>query len=248
MDHDPDIAAMNLSVGEKNGLQVFRNYSEAFDEYRERQFCEAVETPHQAIADLNAVLSLMAGEEARTLPVIACAFADDHLKEMFRREIPEGVPGGRSELLSGFGPLSRLSQRIQMAYAFGWLSKDVLTEIDHLRRIRNDVSHKWDTHLLESKMSELIEHRQSKIEHFLGDGIRLPENFHASLAPIQKLRVRLIWLLGRVTYESYLWVPALKEKLIPQKALYGKHRPAMLALVSEACLSTTRQRILNLEG
>lgn len=242
--HDPDIAAMELSDVEKNGLQVFRNYSRAFELDRAKRFAESVEENPQALADLSAILKLIAEEEPRTLPVIACAFADDQLKEMFRREIPDGVPGGRGELLSGFGPLSRLSQRVQMAYAFNWLSKDVLVEIDHLRKIRNDVSHKWDLKLLEERMSQLIEHRQQKIEEHLGDGVRLPENFHTSLQPIQKLRVRLVWLLGRLTYEAHLWVPALKENLVPHKVLYGPNAPAMLSQVSAACVEITRANII----
>jgi hypothetical protein len=242
--HDPDIAAMKLSDGEKNGLQVYRNYSRAFEQDRAKRFAESVQADPLALTDLTTILQLIAEEEPRTLPVIACAYADDQLKEMFRREVPEGVPGGRSELLSGFGPLSRLSQRVQMAYAFGWLSKDVLVEVDHLRKIRNDVSHKWDMKLLESKMSQLIEQRQHRIEEYLGDGVHLPENFHALLQPMQKLRVRLIWLLGRITYESHLWVPALKENLVPQKVLYGPNAPAMLSQVSAACVEITRARII----
>lgn len=242
--HDPDIAAMKLSDVEKNGLQVYRNYSRAFELDSAKRFAESIPANPQALADLSTILKLVAEEEPRTLSVIACAYADDQLKEMFRREIPDGVPGGRSELLSGFGPLSRLSQRVQMAYAFGWLSKDLLIEIDHLRKIRNDVSHKWDMKLLETKLSELIEQRQQKIEEYLGDGVRLPENFHASLQPIQKFRVRLVWLLGRITYETHLWVPALKENLIPQKVLYGTNAPAMLGEVSAACVEVTRASII----
>ncbi len=246
--YDPDIAVMNLSEGEKNGLQVYRNYSRAFELDRAKRFADSAQVSPQALIDLSAILKLIAEEEPRTLPVIACAYADDQLKEMFRREIPEGVPGGRGELLSGFGPLSRLSQRVQMAYAFDWLSSDVLIEVDHLRKIRNDVSHKWDMKLLEAKMLQLIEQRQQKIEEYLGDGVRLPENFHVSLQPIQKLRVRLVWLLGRVTYESRLWVPALKENLIPGKVLYGPNAPAMLSRVSAACIEITRSSIIQREG
>jgi hypothetical protein len=240
---DPDIAAMTLSEEEKNGLQVFLNYSKAFDAHRAKVFAESAQTDERALPELAEILRLVASEEPRTLPVIVCAFADDQLKEMFRREIPDGVPGGRGELLSGFGPLSRLSQRVQMAYAFGWLSKDILSEVDHLRKVRNDFSHKWDMKVLEEKVNHLIEHRQHKIEEYLGDGSRLPENFHESLQPIQKLRVRLIWLLGRLTYESRLWVPALKAKLAPQKVLYGSNPPAMLGRVSAACLEVTRKVI-----
>lgn len=243
--HDPDIESMLLSEGEKDGLQIYRNYSRAIELDPARRFAESVQPNPQALADLSAILKLIAEEEPRTLPVIACAYADDQLKEMFRREIPDGVPGGRSELLTGFGPLSRLSQRVQMAYAFGWLSKDVLVEVDHLRKIRNDVSHKWDMKLLETKMLQFIEQRKHRIEEYLGDGVRLPETFHASLQPIQKLRVRLVWLLGRITYETCVWVPALKENLIPHTALYGKNAPALLSQVAAVCVEVTRSRMIS---
>lgn len=245
---DPDIAAMNLSDGEKSGLQIYRNYSQAFDESRAKIFADSSQTNPGIIDSLSTVLKLLAEEDSRTLPVIACAFADDQLKEMFRREIPEGVPGGRGELLSGFGPLARLSQRIQMAYAFGWLSKDALSELDHLRKMRNEISHKWNIEILETKVSEFIECRQHRIEQYLGDGIRLPTNFHESLDSLGKLRVRLVWLMGRVTYESQLWVPALKANLKPHTVLYGKNPPAMLSDVSAVCVGVTRKNILRLES
>lgn len=115
---EPDIAALTLSDVEKNGLQVFRNFSKVFDTHRAKVFTESALTDETRVQKLIEVLVLVACEEQRTLPVIACAFADDQLKEMFHREISDGVPGGRGELLSGFGPLSRLSQRLQMAHAF----------------------------------------------------------------------------------------------------------------------------------
>jgi hypothetical protein len=242
--HDPDIAAMNLSEIEKNGLQVYRNYSVAFEKHRAESFCASLVINEKAVSELVEVLGLIASEEPRALPVIACAYADDQLKEMFRREIPDGVPGGRGEMLSGFGPLSRLSQRVQMAYAFNWLSKDILLEVDHLRKVRNDVSHKWNIKLLETKLEQLINERQHPIEEYLGDGTKLPENFHELLSPQQKLRVRLVWLLGRLTYECNTWVPALTANLSPSKVLYGPHPPALLAQVSAACVQVTRESII----
>lgn len=246
--HDSDIAALKLSEVEKNGLQVYRNYTNAFEVEREKRFVDSVMADVRVLCDLSSVLQLVATEEPRSLPVIACAFADDHLKTMFRREIPSEVPGGRSELLSGFGPLARLSQRVQMAYAFGWLSNDVLVEVDHLRKVRNDVSHKWDMALLESRLLQLIDQRQHRIEEWLGDGVRLPEGFHETLTPVQKLRVRLVWLLGRLTYETQLWVPALKSNLVPSKVLYGPRAPAFLSQIAAACVEVTRQVIAASDG
>jgi hypothetical protein len=243
-DHDPDIAAMNLSEVEKNGLQMYRNYEQAFKSHRAKEFRRAAKGYESAVVELSKVLQLIATEEPRYLPVIACAYADDQLKEMYRREIPSEIPGGKGEILSGFGPLSRLSQRVQMAYAFNWLSHDLLLEIDHLRKVRNDVSHKWDIELLAARLEHLVNQRQHPIEEHLADGIRLPSKFHESLTLHQKLRVRLIWLLGRLTYECHHWVPAQKANLPPSEILYGEHQPKMLAIVAAECLKITRAHFM----
>lgn len=247
-DWDPDISAMTLSEPEKNGLQVYRNYTQAFEQEKAKRAIASVQYPEKALSDLTAVLELLAQEEPKVIPVIFCAFADDQLKEMYRREIPQSVPGGRNELLNGFGPLARLSQKVQIAYAFNWLSEDVLTEIDHLRKIRNDISHKWDLKVLQDKLTQLIDTKQHPIENYLGDGVRLPENFQALLNPIQKFRVRLLWLASRLTYETNYWVPVLKHQLAPHKVLYGNTPVPFLQEISAVCLKTTRTGVLGYES
>lgn len=235
---DPDIAAMTLTDGEKWGLQVYRNYSRAFVEHRVKTFVEQSSPFEEEVLLFEQVASLLVSEDPRVIPVVASSYADERLEEMFKREIPDNVPGGRSGLLSGFGPLARLSQRLQMAFAFGWLSKDLLVELDHLRKIRNEVSHKWDPTLLSKRLDELIEKKQSPIEEHLGDGVRFPNGFHESLQPMQRFRIRVIWTLGRLTCEARLWVPASKADINPTQALYGKNPPAMLrgiAAVSVKC-------------
>lgn len=237
---DPDIAAMELSDGEKWGLQVYRNYSRAFGEHRVKEFIEQASPFEAEVKLFEQVAALVVSEEARVVPVIAAAYADDRLEEMFKREIPDSVPGGRSALMSGFGPLARLSQRIQMAFAFGWLSKDLLIEFDHIRKIRNDLSHKWDIELLERRMKELIEEKQTPVEEQLGDGVRLPKNFHESMQPLDRFKVRVIWMLGRLTYEARIWGPALKAEIAPEKALYGRDAPVMLHAIAAISVESTK--------
>jgi hypothetical protein len=245
---DSDIEAMNLSDGERNGLQVFRNYSAAFEDHQARELVSEMNALNSPIEEFKKLLSLLVSESPLSLAVIACAYADDQLKEMFKREMPEDIPGGRNELLNGFGPLSRLSQRIQVAYAFSWLSADLLTELDRLRRIRNDVSHKWDMPQLHSRLAQLIEQGQAPIERHLGDGIRLPENFFEGLQPTQKFRVRLIWLIGRIHYECLLFVPVVKRRLAPAKVLYSPEAPELLSRIAAACVEHTHSVIAQAQG
>jgi hypothetical protein len=89
-------------------------------------------------------------------------------------------------------------------------------------------------------MAELIEEKQAPLEERLGDGIRLPENFHESMPPEKRFKVRVIWLLGRLTYEARLWVPATKAGVPPEQALYGSNVPVMLRAIASTSVQVTR--------
>ncbi|MDZ7735021.1 MAG: hypothetical protein U5P41_01900 [Gammaproteobacteria bacterium] len=93
---DDDIAALDLTDIEKNGLQMFRNYSGAFDKHQQKLLVVELNRTKWDISPLSEVITLLVNEEPRTLPIISCAFADDQLKAMYQREISEGVPGGHS--------------------------------------------------------------------------------------------------------------------------------------------------------
>lgn len=41
--------------------------------------------------------------------MIACAFADDELKQMFNTFLRDGIPGGKKALVGRFGPYRRCS-------------------------------------------------------------------------------------------------------------------------------------------
>lgn len=240
---DLDIAAMQLSDVEKNGLQVYRNYTRAFEQRRNKEFSKEANNSPNDVGSLRRIHELILSEDPRFLAVIVCSFIDEHLDEMFRREIPEDVPGGRSALFSGFGPLSRLSQRLQIAYSFGWLSSDLPGDVDKLRKLRNEISHDWDIRDLRARLDEFIVSSMSPIETHLDDGNRLPKQFYTSLDAIGRFRVRLIWMAGRIFYESILFPRAVKRRLDAAHALYGPDHPELLWIVSESCVQTTRKII-----
>lgn len=237
---DVDIAALKLSDEEKNGLQVFRNYTKAFEKKAAEHFvCESDSNSYNTNV-LNGILLLVGAEDIRFLPVIVCSFSDEQLEQMFKREISQGVPGGVSSMLNGFGGLSRFSQRIQIAYAFGWMSRDILEELDRLRKIRNDTSHSWNINALRGKLDTLIDERMQRIEEQLGDGIRLPERFWETLARESLFRIRLIWLVGRCFYEANLFAAAVKRRLNPHLALYGEAKTKLLVEVAAKCVEATK--------
>ena len=240
---DEDIAQLKLKDDEKNGLQVFRNYQNAFDKTASEQFGKEIDAISFDLSPLDSILELIGKDDFRFLPVFFCSFADDQLEIMLKREIPETVPGGRASMLSGFGSLSRFSQRIQIAYAFNWMSQDILLESDKLRKIRNEASHSWDVNVLRSKLDDLVGARMHEIERDLGGTTHLPENFWELLSNDALLRIRLTWLSGRFFYESRLYPQAVKRRLNIFQTLYGDQKPKLLAEIAKRCLTSSKMII-----
>jgi len=216
---DSDIAAMKLSDPEKNGLQVFRNYSRAFEKRRGEDFLTAVEKEPWDIGDIERIHKVVVEEDPRIVVVVVCAFMDDQIKGMYRRELPEDIPDGKSKLLGAVGPLSRLAQRLQIAYAFGWLSRDLVEDAYHLRGLRNAISHKWDMEELRGRLDVFIENSMSPVEDTLQDGTKLPKDFAKHLDKVGLFRVRLIWISARFYYECLLYPKAVKARLNPVPVL-----------------------------
>jgi DNA-binding MltR family transcriptional regulator len=238
---DSDIAALELSDLEKNGLQIYRNYSSAFSEHEIGLFVAEIDAKEFELADLGKVLVLIAADEIRLVPVIACAFLDSALCEMYRREIPESVPGGRQALFGGYGPLSSLSSRLQIAYCFNWMTPDVLQNIESIRKIRNRLSHAWDHDALTDFCEKPPISTMSAVERVLGE--RQDELAFDRLDRVDALgrfRTRLLWVTGRAYYETLLYPPAMKRRIDPGAALYGNKHPKLLARVSSLCVEQTR--------
>lgn len=141
---DPDIACMGLTYSEKAGLQIYRNYTRSFEDHAIKRFVETLNLESLDLADLERLIRLVTGEDARFLPVIVCAFADDLLRTTFKAALPDGIPGGKENMFGGYGPLSDFAKRIQLAYAFNILSPDLMQELDRLRSARNAISHSWN--------------------------------------------------------------------------------------------------------
>ena len=113
---DKDIENLELSEFEKNGLQVYRNYTKSLTEQRQKEFVAYINAKPSDPAPLEKMLQKILQEDARFLPVIACAFADDQLKDLFAGAIRPGIPGGKTAMLGPYGPLSTFFNRIQLGY------------------------------------------------------------------------------------------------------------------------------------
>jgi Mannitol repressor len=91
------------------------------------------------LGDWNDIVRAMQNESDRGAAVLAGGFTE-HLLGSYLRKIA-AVPAATDELFSAVGPLSSFSQRIAVAYAFGFISKKYYDDLTLIRRIRNHFAH-----------------------------------------------------------------------------------------------------------
>ncbi len=238
---DEDIAAMHLGYGEKAGLQIYRNYTRSFEEHAIKKFVEVIDQEPLDLSDFRSLSGLIVKEELRFLPVIVCAFADDLLKATFKAVLPDGIPGGKGHMFGGYGPLSGLSNRIKLAYAFDVFSPDLMVELDRLHDARNTISHSWDIDSLkdffvQGRFTEMV-----RMEELLSEDDDLAEEFSGKLKPMAAFRIRLIWIVGRLVYEAAAYNRVKKARLRPAHVLYGESAPKWLGEISKFSLEATRE-------
>lgn len=240
---DPDIDAMLLGWGEKAGLQIYRNYTRSFENHAIGKFREALNRERFDVQELEKLVDLIVREDLRFIPIILCAFADDILEDALKAAIPDGVPGGNAKLFSGYGPLSDLSKRIKMAFAFDVLSADLMADLDRVRETRNKISHSWNSGTLGDfyvggRVADLF-----PIEVHLAERVAKEPELGTSLNAGAAFRVRVIWLAGRLRYEASFYGLAKKARLSPTRALYEDGGTQWLTRVAGICMEATKSVI-----
>lgn len=237
---DTDIAAMSLSDGEKAGLQIFRNYSRSFERHAIKRFRESLDKDTVNVDDLTRIADLLVNEEVRFVPILVCAFADELLTSAFQTAVPDGVPGGKANLFSGYGPLSDLSKRIKMAFAFDVVSGDVAIGLDAIRTARNRIAHSWDIEDLGELFARGRVAQMFPMETLLAERANSEPLMGTQLGPHAAFRVRAIWLVGRLKYETcYYWL-AKRARLDPARVLYSDGGTHLLTSIAAICMDATR--------
>jgi hypothetical protein len=237
---DNDIAALDLSDEEKNGLQIYRNYSRSFNDAREVNFASEVDAEWPDTSRLGEVLMLIHKEDIKFVPVIACAFADEELEKMFKDRLPDGIPGGKKAMLGRFGPLSNLFNRIQFAFAFDMIGTDLLLVLDKLRDQRNKISHTWNARLVDDFFKNTSLLNLNGLDDAIKASGMTELVANPSSHPEEAFRIRTIWLLTRIFYECQFYARARMAGLQPMSALYGKNHPKFLGKVSTYAITTSK--------
>jgi hypothetical protein len=92
----------------------------------------------------NEFVAALKGESDRACAILGASLLEELLLRLFQKSLLEDAP---KELFEGNGPLSTFSGRIKLAYFLGMISTDEYSELDLIRRIRNDFAHAFDHQL-----------------------------------------------------------------------------------------------------
>lgn len=96
--------------------------------------------PHDLhLFEWNNVVHSFHGESDRGAAVIAAGFVDNYLGLYLRSFAVDSKVA--EELFQSMGPLSSFSQRITLARAFGFISKQDYEDLTLIRKIRNHFAH-----------------------------------------------------------------------------------------------------------
>lgn len=236
----PEITAMSEPDENAPYMRALRTY----ETERQEQFAAEVDAIPFDVSDLQRAMSQLAREDIRFIPVIACAFADTELEKMFKQFLPDNIPGGKSSMLGRFGPISNLFARIQFAFAFDMVHSDVLMALDKLRGYRNKIAHTWDQETLPDFVETPLPNMDDLEGAFLH--IDIKDGGDGELSAEGSLRLRTVWLLGRLFYERRFYRLAKAAHIDPYKALYGPGCPKAYSKVSGAAALYT-QRVFDRE-
>lgn len=91
------------------------------------------------LADYELMVALFKNESDRGAAVLAGSYVENHLGLYLRsRMVDHSVA---KQMFSSEGPLSTFSQRISLAQAFGFLSKEQCADLHLIKKIRNHFAH-----------------------------------------------------------------------------------------------------------
>jgi hypothetical protein len=91
-------------------------------------------------AEFLAFRRALTDESDRGCALFAAAYLDAALEGLLRASVLEGKKVDE-ELFEGASPIATFSGRIKLAYYLGWISAEFRSDLETIRKIRNDFAH-----------------------------------------------------------------------------------------------------------
>jgi len=105
------------------------------------------------------LLDSLFDESGRGALLIATSHVDDHLTKLIESSLPSDLSNTHKDKLFRYpGPLSSFSSKIELAYVFRLIGKNLYDSLNALRKLRNDAAHsleKFELHELNEKLKPI---------------------------------------------------------------------------------------------
>ncbi len=95
-------------------------------------------TSTPTFVEFKNMIATISQESDRGSVLILSAWLDDGLSEFIKHHY---IKNDNDKLFNYPGPLGSFSAKIMMAYSFGWLEDDFYSDLNLIRKIRNDFAH-----------------------------------------------------------------------------------------------------------
>jgi hypothetical protein len=138
MKWDDEIAEMDLSDIEKDGLQVFRNYERTFRSHRAKKAIETADLDFD-LEGFQADIANIESSPIVTAILASASVADELLRAMFQRHGHARLQ--MRDMLAPLGPLGDFNKRLKVAALAEFIDEDDLAFFDELRKLRNSIAH-----------------------------------------------------------------------------------------------------------
>ena len=105
---------------------------------------------------LGFLIDSLFDESGRGALLIATSHVDDHLTQLLEAAMPSDLSKNHKDKIFKYpGPLSSFASKIELAYVFRLINKNLYDSLNALRRIRNDAAHspsKFELHELNERL------------------------------------------------------------------------------------------------
>ena len=105
------------------------------------------------------LLDTLLDESGRGAILIATTHVDDHLTKLIEAVLPKDFSKSQKDRIFKYpGQLSSFSAKIELAYVFRLINKNLYDSLNALRKIRNDAAHsssKFELHELNEKLGQV---------------------------------------------------------------------------------------------
>lgn len=180
-------------------------------------------------------------ESERSMGILAFAFIESQIDDLFRQNLNPNVQGGIESILGPNGILDTIGSRITMLHALSWIADQTQHNLKLLARIRNRFAHShkvltFDDKIIDGLLSSISKHDEGLAQHY-------PDEYSVPLLKKHVFLVRSLMTLFSFYVEATLMPAALRSGMGPFEAIRaGFDRwPVHLQDATASCIGAVRR-------